>query len=178
MALLLQAIEVLEADTTHCSVMIIDTLAEIDKVKIVAFSVAATTLSIGVQELESVVTSRTLYKDRYFVMYQNATPCDAATPLLQPLLNVRVVIHDSEDEGSSTTSRSRSVDVQPLKKSRHGEIRRGKSIKAFNKQLNVTKYFDSQKRFADYIGVGKGAVSACLCLDRKKTIRGWKICHV
>ena len=141
MALLLQAIEVLDSDTTHCSVMIIDTLVDTDKVKIVRFSVAATTFCIGVQELDTIIKSRTLYKDRYFVVYQEIVCSD---PPLAPNLKVRVVIDDSEDEDTPTTtsvSLPRSnvdEDDTPRKKTRHGEIRRGKSIKAVNNGLKIT----------------------------------------
>jgi hypothetical protein len=135
-------------------------------------------LCLGAQELDNITKSHELYKDRYFVMYQHESPLPCPSALLEPLqsiLQVSVVIEDSDDESLSKLEADTQV---PRKRTRHGETRKGKSIKAVNALLKQTLYFESQQKFGDFIGVGKGTVSACFCNKKRKVIRGWTLSRV
>jgi hypothetical protein len=115
---------------------------------------------------------------------------------------VRIEDCDSESEGFGTSpiearTSSAEIGLSPIeartssaevgtstkvvkrRRSRVGEIRKGKEVKAYNKNLGVSIVFDSQSKAGDFLGVGKGAVSACI-LSRKKyrMIKGWHLSRV
>jgi hypothetical protein len=196
MALLLEAAELLEANTTHSHVLIVDTRLQTDAVTVVTFSDAAIKLGVNMQQLDAITKSHTLYQGRYFVLYQHADPLPCPAALLEPLqssLKVRIVVDDDDEDADelkeciqphrcnvipaedacARTSRKRCVG----KKTRHGEIRKGKGIKAV--KGNETIYFSSQASFGKFVNLKKGSISACLVKKPKKcVIRGWTLTRV
>ena len=199
MALLLEAADLLEANTTHSHVLIVDTHLQTDAVTIFTFSDAAAKLGVNVQQLDDLTKLHTLYQGRYFVMYQDSNPLPCPAALLEPLersLKVRIVVDDDDEDADELKAciQSRRCTATPdkdvavikpsarrkscaAKKTRHGEIRMGQCIKAV--KGNETIYFSSQTSFGKFVNLKKGSISACLVKKSKScVIRGWTIARV
>ena len=190
MALLLEAAELLEANATHAHVVIVDTFF-CSEAKVFTFSDAAAVLNVNGQQLDDITKSHTLYQGRYFVIYQGADPLPCPASLLEPLkrsLKVRIVVDDEDEDADELKACIKSQEAGKVegtsylhstffKKTRHGETRKGKCIKAV--KGSETIYFSSQSSFGKFIGLKKGSISACLVKKPKKCmIRGWTLTRV
>lgn len=154
MALLLEAAATLDAGIeTSRNVLIFDTSKHDNTSEVVSYFRAMQLLNVSSTHLHSIISSHSLCNERYYAVYITPT-CSS--------LKVTVRI---DDDIKILPSRRR--------KSRHGEIRKGKAVKAVHYETKETRCFESQSQAGQFLGVKKGTVSACILRHKNNRLNEW-----
>ena len=152
MALLIEAAATLDAGIeTSRNVLIFDTSKHENTSEVVSYFRAMQLLNVSSTHLHSIISSHSLCNERYYAVY---TTCSS----------FKVTVRIDED-----------IKILPIRrrKSRHGEIRKGKALKIVHYKTKETRCFESQSQAGKFLGVQKGTISACLLRQKNNRIGDW-----